>query len=111
MVLPVPGKDAFEDQLHQYAECDLLAMEKRMRGRRRSETVVDGMSGGQPGRLETQPGQQRIRFHQALQGGRDHLHLHSPQRIRAIIQKSAIAQFRQRDRALGGRAAAHVAEA
>jgi hypothetical protein len=45
---------AFEDQLHEQAVGDLLAVEVGVRGWGRRQAVVDGVGGGQARRLEPQ---------------------------------------------------------
>jgi type I restriction enzyme M protein len=69
------------------------------------------VGGRQARRLEPQARQQRVRLHQPLQGGRDHLRLHRPQGVGPVKKMRQDAKRRERVGGLFGTSAELETEA
>lgn len=98
------ARAAFDHQLHDQAEGDLLAVQEMMGLRRHGQAVVNRMRNRKPARLKTKTGQQRIGFDDPLQCGGHRVALCGSQRVRPVRDQCFIAQARDRARRKTGAA-------
>ena len=99
---------AFEHQLHEQTEGDLLAVEIGVRAGCDGQAVVHGVGRRQAGGFEAQAREQGVCLDQPLERGGHDLGLHGPERGGSVFEQGLVAELGQGGRAAGRAAAPHV---